>query len=163
MISLTKKCYLVLLFPASQSESCAGQSRFRFASSTAILAFSTKRAQPCWSAAALLIRSRKDLLERLRDHAVAGGVHMEVRRTSCHTSTSTHRKCHSDREASWQACHGPGGTHSNCVALNETVTVPSGVRVVCEIKWKTTREPSAPTATTSKGPPAVNCRPGGLL
>ena len=41
-------------------------------------------------AAALLIRSRKDLLERFRDHA----------------------QC---------------GMHSNCVALIETVTVPSGV------------------------------------
>jgi hypothetical protein len=30
------------------------------------------------SAAALLIRSWKDLLERLRDHAVAGGVRMEI-------------------------------------------------------------------------------------
>ena len=36
------------------------------------------RVRPRW-AAALLIRLREDLLERFRDHAVAGGVRMEVR------------------------------------------------------------------------------------
>jgi hypothetical protein len=39
--------------------------------------FTGWRVRPRW-AAALLIRSRKDLLERLRDHAVAGSVRMEV-------------------------------------------------------------------------------------
>ncbi len=39
--------------------------------------FTGWRVRPRW-AAALLIRSRKDLLERLRDHAVADGVRMDV-------------------------------------------------------------------------------------
>src|SRR5262249_22952643 len=59
--------------------------------------------------------------------------------------------------------HAPGGTHSKCVTLNETVSVPSGSPVVRSMRWKTTREPSAPTPTTLNGPPTVNCSPGGLL
>src|SRR5262249_11854553 len=59
--------------------------------------------------------------------------------------------------------HAPGGRHPQGAPRNRTVTVPSGSWVVRSMRWKTTREPSAPVPTTLKGPPAVNCSPGGLL